>query len=170
VVTATGSHTISRTRYTNANLLLELAAAYPGRVTSTSGYRLVAVRFDTPADFEPVYDNGTYFTLVRPGLYFFAERGADDPAPIFIGAEDKVYAFPQLIDFSSFETAEAGRYVDTFTGDPIEGGFDFSLQADSSNGLVLGEATIYRRPATSGTTDYYAMRVGGVFRAFQIEL
>lgn len=161
VVTAAGSNVISRTRYTNATLLEELAAAYPDRISSPRGYQLVAVRFDTPTDFEPVYDTGTHLTLVRPGLYFFAERSGE--APIFIGAEDNVYAFPQLIDFSSFETAEAGRYTDVFTGNPIEGGFDYALQADAYNGIALAEFTVYRRSAGSGAGDYYAMRAGGVF-------
>jgi hypothetical protein len=157
VVTANGAHKINKARYTNATLLNDLVAA--GRIPATRGYRLVAVRFDVPTEIDAlVYDTGTYLTIVRPGLYFYAELGANDPSPIFLGAEDNIYVADQLIDFASFETAESGRYVDTFTnaGD----GWNYRLVSDAYSGLALAEFAIYRRPATGG---YYQMRAGGVF-------
>lgn len=163
VVTAEGSSVISKTRYTNATLLAEVLGARG--ITSTKGYRIVAVRFDTLTDGEDVFDNTAeeYMTLVKRGLYFFAEKGASDPAPIYLGAEDNVYAGAQIIDFSSFETAEGGKYKDVFTGRPApEGGFAYTLVSDSYSGLSLGEFAIYRRPTTS--TNYYELRAGGVFK------
>lgn len=162
-VTAEGSNLIHRTRYTNASLLAELVAA--GQISSVKGYRLVAVRFDTVTDGNDVFDNtaGGYLTLVKRGLYFFAERGPNDAAPVYLGAEDNVYDFPQRIDFASFETAQAGKYKDIFTGRTEEqgGGFAYTLVSDAYNGISLAEFAIYRRPATSA--NYYELRAGGVF-------
>ena len=162
-VTADGANAISKTRYTNATLLAELAAA--GKISSVKGYRIVAVRFNTITNGEDVFDNTAagYMTLVKPGLYFFAEQGANDAAPVYLGAEDNVYEFPQIIDFSSFETAEAGKYRDVFTGRTEEqgGGFAYTLVSDAYSGISLAEFAIYRRPAT--TTSYYELRAGGVF-------
>ena len=162
-VTAEGSNVINRTRYTNATLLAELVAA--GRISSVKGYRIVAVRFDTVTDGEDVFDNTAqgYMTLVKPGLYFFAETGPNDAAPKYLGSEDNVYDFPQVIDFSSFETVQAGKYTDVFTGRTAEqgGGFAYTIASDSFNGSSLAEFAIYRRPA--GTTNYYELRAGGVF-------
>jgi hypothetical protein len=158
VVTANGSHTISRTRFTNATLLSDLVAS--GRISSAQGYRLVAVRFDVPTEIDAlVYDTGPHLSIVRPGLYFFAERGANDPSPIFLGAEDNIYAAEQVIDFASFETAENGRYVDRFTN--TGAGFDYELVSDSYSGLALAELAIYRR--IGGNGQYYQMRAGGTF-------
>ncbi len=158
VVTANGSHAIHRTRYTNATLLADLVAT--GRIPAARGYRLVAVRFDVPTEIDAlVFDAGTHLTIVRPGLYFFAEQGANDPSPIFLGAEDNIYAADQVIDFASFETAEAGRYVDRFTN--TGAGFDYALVSDAYNGLALAEFAIYRR--IGGNGQYYQMRAGGVF-------
>lgn len=163
VVTAEGSNVIKKTRYTNATLLAELAAA--GLISSTKGYRIVAVRFDTLTNGEDVFDNTArgFLTLVKPGLYFFAEQGANDSAPVYLGAEDNVYAHAQHIDFSSFETVQAGKYKDVFTGRPEDqgGGFAYSLVSDSFKGNSLAEVAIYRRPAT--TNSYYELRAGGVF-------
>jgi|GEM_PF-3676345 hypothetical protein len=163
IVTAEGSNVIKKTRYTNATLLAELAAA--GLISAPKGYRIVAVRFDTLTNGEDVFDNTArgFLTLVKPGLYFFAERGANDAAPVFLGAEDNVYAYSQIIDFSSFETVQAGKYKDVFTGRSEEqgGGFAYSLVSDSFTGKSLAEVAIYRRPAT--TNNYYELRAGGVF-------
>ena len=155
-VTANGAHAIHRTRYTNATLINDLVST--GRIPAARGYRLVAVRFDVPPGIDWVHDTGTHLTLVRPGLYFFAEAGANDPAPVFIGAEDNVYAADQLIDFASFETVESGRYVDRFTD--TGAGFDYQLVSDAYNGLALAEFALYRRPGAGG---YFQMRAGGVF-------
>jgi hypothetical protein len=154
VVTAEGSQKIATTRYTNATLLADLVAA--GRIPSVTGYRIVAVRADTAG---PVlYDNGTYPTQVNSGLYFFAEKGLNDPAPVFLGAETDVYDYPQLIDFEAYETAQAGAYTDTFTG--TDNGFAYGILKDQNNGVTLGEFTLYR-PASSNT--YYKIRAGGPF-------
>ncbi len=162
-VTAEGSNVINQARYTNATLLAELVAA--GKISSVQGYRLVAVRFDTVTDGNDVFDNSArgYLTLVKPGLYFFAERGPNDAAPVYLGAEDNVYDFPQIIDFASFETAQAGKYKDVFTGRTEEqgGGFAYTLVSDDFNGISLAEFAIYRRPA--GSANYHELRAGGVF-------
>ena len=112
-VTAEGSNLINKSRYTNATLLAELVAA--GKIPAVRGYRIVAVRFDTVTDGNDVFDNTArgYMTLVKNGLYFFAESGAADPAPVYLGAEDNVYAFVQIIDFASFETAQSGKHATT---------------------------------------------------------
>lgn len=163
-VTAEGSQIINKTRYTNSTLLAELVAA--GRISSVKGYRIVAVRFDTVTNGEDVFDNTArgYMTLVKPGLYFFAEAGANDAAPVYLGAEENVYDFPQIIDFSSFETVQAGKYTDIFTGRTEEqgGGFAYTLKSDSFQGNSLAEFAIYRRPAT--TNAYYELRAGGLFK------
>lgn len=155
VVRASGSHKINKARYTNATLLADLVAA--DLIPATRGYRLVAVRFTT--DIERVYDNRT---VVNSGLYFFADNGTDDP--VFLGAENDVYDYEQVIDFESFETAESGKYIDTFTGRTEEegGGFAYDVVSDSYSGLSLAEVSIYRRP--SSPLAYYEMRVGGIFR------
>jgi len=162
-VTAEGSNVIHKTRYTNATLLAELVAA--GKISSTKGYRIVAVRFDTVTDGNDVFDNTArgYMTLVKRGLYFFAEQGANDAAPVYLGAEDNVYAFAQVIDFASFETAQSGKYKDVFTGRTEEqgGGFAYTLVSDSFSGISLAELAVYRRPATSA--NYHELRAGGVF-------
>ena len=162
-VTAEGSNLINKSRYTNATLLAELVAA--GKIPAVRGYRIVAVRFDTVTDGNDVFDNTArgYMTLVKNGLYFFAESGAADPAPVYLGAEDNVYAFVQIIDFASFETAQSGKYTDVFTGRTAEqgGGFAYTLVSDSYRGISLAEFAIYRRTPTS--TNYYELRAGGVF-------
>lgn len=156
IVRAEGSHKIAKTRYTNATLLADLAAA--GRITTTRGYRLVAVRFDTPTDFDAVYNTGTHLTAVNKGLYFFAENGPNDPSPVFLGAETDIYDYEQVIDFESYETAEAGKYIDTFTG--TDTGFAYDVLSDSYKGISLAEVSVYR---PSAPLSYYEMRVGGVF-------
>lgn len=163
VYTAEGANVIAKTRYTNATLLAELAAA--GEISGVKGYRIVAVRFDTLTNGEDVFNNAAagYMTLVKPGLYFFAEQGPNDAAPVYLGAEDNVYDHKQVIDFSSFETAQGGRYKDVFTGRTEEqgGGFAYTLVSDAYAGISLAEFAIYRRPTT--TTNYYELRAGGVF-------
>lgn len=159
-VTANGVHKIHKTRYTNTTLLNDLALLHPGRVTSARGWRLVAVRFDgVPFAFNLLYNTPTHVSIVRPGLYFFAEQGANDPQPIFIGAEDNLYAVPQLIDFASFETVEGGKYVDRFDRTPTDT-WDYTLVSDAYSGQALGEFAVYRRPGTVG--EYLQMRAGGV--------
>lgn len=155
VVTAEGSHRINVTRFTNATLLQDLVGT--DRLDSARGYRLVAVRFETSVP-EVVYNNGTYLTVVNDGLYFFAERGADDPAPIFLGAENDRYDYEQVIDFESFETVEQGSYTDTFTG--TEQGFAYDVLSDAYRGVALAEISIYR---PSDPLSYYELRVGGTF-------
>lgn len=162
VVTAYGSHKIHKTRYTNATLLADLVAA--GRIPATKGYRLVAVRFNLPnAPFDYVHNNGTYSTAVNGGLYFFAEGRAGDPI-VFLGAEDDEYDYSsgdhaKLIDFESYETADAGKYVDVFTGSP--NGWIYTVSSDSYKGVSLAEVSLYR---TNGNPlSYYEIRVGGIF-------
>ncbi len=158
-VTANGAHSILKTRYNNTTLLNDLARIYPQRITSTRGWRLVAVRFDgVPSAFDLLYNTPTHVTIIRPGLYFFAERGANDPQPIYIGAEDNRYVAPQLIDFASFETVESGKYVDRFDRTP-NNTWDYTLVSDSYKGQALGEFAFYRR-VDSG--EYLRMRAGGV--------
>lgn len=154
VVTATGAQTLSKTRFNNATLLADLVAA--GLIPTATGYRIVAVRFDTDA--AVLYNNGTYPTQINEGVYFFAEKGAKDPAPVFLGAETDVYDYDQILAFESYETAQSGKYVDTFTG--TSSGFAYKVLSDTFNGLSLGEFTVYR-PAPEGA--YYEMRAGGVF-------
>lgn len=163
--TLDGVTKLSKTRYSTAQLLADLAEAEI--IPSANGYRIVAVRFETTVP-EMVYRNvdatPTYDTVVRRGLYFFAERapqrGVPDANPIFLGAEDDgVYAVNQIIDFASYETAEAGKYTDLFTRDQ-NGNLQYTLKSDSFSGVALGEFSIYRRPSA---TEYYEMRVGGPF-------
>ena len=97
VVTAAGSYKVTKTRYTNATLLADLVAA--GIIPTATGYRLVAVRFNVAGDSH--YDTPTHLTDVNTGYYFFAEMGAKDPSPVYLGAErddmfgdEKFIAFP----------------------------------------------------------------------------
>jgi hypothetical protein len=154
IVTATGAQALGKSRFTGATLLADLVSE--DLIPASSGYRIVAVRFATDED--APYDNGTYSTRINDGVYFFAEKGAKDPAPVFLGAENDVYDHDRILAFDSRETVQAGKYVDTFTGTPD--GFAYKVLSESYNGLSLGEFTI-RRPVSEGA--YYEIRAGGVF-------
>lgn len=154
VVTASGAQSLGKSRFNNATLLADLVTA--GVIPASAGYRIVAVRFDT--DEAVPYNNGAFTTQINEGVYFFAEKGANDPAPVFLGAETDVYDYDRILAFESYETAQAGKYVDTFTG--TSSGFAYKVLSDAYNGLSLGEFTVYR-PAPEGS--YYEMRAGGVF-------
>lgn len=162
VVTAAGSYSIKRSRYTNATLLGDLVAA--GKIPDVSGYRIVAVKMDL--DHEVHYTTTTraenHTTHVNNRLYFFAERGADDPAPVFLGAEYKdIYVYDDVIGLDRFTTIQSGRYVDTFTGRPDGTGYDYAPKSQSLTGSTAGEFTFFR-PAPSG--NFYLIRVGGIMR------
>ena len=154
VVTASGAQALNKSRFNNATLLADLVSA--GLIPGVSGYRIVAVRFNT--DDATPYNNGTYSTQINDGMYFFAEKGAKDPAPVFLGAETDVYDHDPILAFESRETAQSGKYVATFTG--TSSGFAYKVLSETYNGLSLGEFTLYR-PASDGA--YYEMRAGGVF-------
>ncbi len=158
VVTATGVRNLYTSRYTNATLLADLAAA--GLLDSVQGYRIVAVKFEL--DHEVHFDTGAYNTHVNDHLYFFAERGANDPAPVFLGAEyEDIYVFTPVMGLVRHTTVRTGRYADTFTGDPVEGGFDYALASLNESVSSAGEYVFYR-PASSG--NLYAIRAAGVLR------
>ncbi len=160
VVTATGVYTLARSRYTNATLLEDLVAA--GKIPSTAGYRIVAVSFDL--------DHEVHYTTTRPSdnftthvnnrLYFFAERGANDPSPVFLGAEYKdIYIYDDVIGLDRFTEVKSGRYVDRFTGRLDGTGFDYAPASQSLSGRSAAEFTFFR-PAPSG--NFYLIRVGGI--------
>lgn len=157
LITVTGEDEIRKTRYTGATLLADLAAT--GRIPGTKNYRLVAVRFDLDEDADYENTTGGYTTIVTDGLYFFAEKGADDPAPVFLGAEYDIYAGDEIIDFGVYDTLYAGKYVETFQGS--EGlGYDYALRSDKFSGTSLGDFSIYRPAADN---SYYQLYVGGTF-------
>jgi hypothetical protein len=157
VVTADGTYAIAATRYTNATLLADLAAS--GRIPSIEGYRVVVVNFDLPEEVH--YYNGTYTTHVNGRLYFFAEKGATDPAPVFLGAEyDEIYLYKKVIGFRRSTTIKSGKYSDTFTGDPAGGGFVYKLASQSFTGRTAADITFYR--PTPGD-NLYQIRLGGIF-------
>ena len=162
VVTANGSYAIKRSRYTNATLLADLAAA--GKIPAVAGYRIVAVKMDL--DHEVHYTTTTraenFTTHVNNRLYFFAERGPDDPAPVFLGAEYKdIYLYDDVIGLDRFTEIRSGRYVDTFTGRLDGTGFDYAPKSQSFTGSTAGEFTFFR-PAPAG--NFYLIRVGGIMR------
>lgn len=158
VVTAAGVRKLYTSRYTNATLLADLVAA--GLIDSAQGYRIVAVKFEL--DHEVHFDIGAYNTHVNDHLYFFVERGAEDPAPVFLGAEyQDIYVFTPVIGLTRHAIVRTGRYVDTFTGDPVEGGFDYALNTLNESVSSAGEYVFYR-PAPSG--NLYAIRAGGLLR------
>lgn len=157
VITAAGTLKITKTRYTNATLLADLAAA--GEIPSADGYRLVAVRFNVSGDSH--YDTPTHVTDVNTGYYFFAEKGPNDPSPIYLGAErDEMFADEKVIAFTRSMTAKAGKYLDVFTGDPIEGGYDYALKSESYSGTTLADFTFFR-PAANQT--FYLITAEGLF-------
>jgi hypothetical protein len=162
VVTAAGSYSITRSRYTNATLLNDLVAA--GKIPSAAGYRIVAVSLDLDHEVHFTTTNRTenYTTHVNNRLYFFAERGADDPAPVFLGAEYKdIYIYDDVIGLDRHTTIQSGRYVDTFTGRADGGGFDYAPKSQTLSGRSAGEFVFFR-PAPAG--NFYLIRAAGIFR------
>lgn len=159
VVTAEGSFAYSNSRYSNAELLADLAAS--GKIPAAAGYRIVAVKFDLDHEVHYTTTAG-HTTHVNDRLYFFAEKGADDPAPVFLGAEyEDIYIFDRVIGLDRVTTIRSGRYTETYTGNPVEGGFDFRQTALNLNAQSAGEFT-FVRPAPGN--NYYIIRVGGVLR------
>ena len=157
VVTAEGSYALASTRYTNATLLADLAAS--GRIPSVEGYRIVVVTFDLPDEVH--FYNGTYTTHVNDHLYFFAEKGPADPAPVFLGAEyDDIYVYDKVVGFRRATTIKSGKYTDTFTGDPAGSGYIYKLAAQSFSGRTAADIMFYR--PTPGD-NRYQIRLGGIF-------
>ena len=160
VVTAAGLHTIVKSRYTNATLLADLVAA--GKIPSATGYRLVLVTFELEHEVHYVNEAEAYTTHVNGRPYFFAEKGADDPDPIYLGAEyDEVYLAEPVIAFDTFTAAKSGKYVETFTGNPVEDRYDYKLLSQAYAGSAFNEFIFYRPAAGE---DTYHIQAGGVFR------
>lgn len=156
VVTAAGSYTIAKSRYTNATLLADLAAA--GKIPTAEGYRIVVVSFDL--DHEVHYVTPTATTHVNNRYYFFAERGADDPAPVFLGAEYKdIYVYDEVIGFTRTTTIQSGKYVDTFTGRADGSGYDYAPKSQSLSGSTAAEFRFFR-PAPAG--NLYVINAAGL--------
>jgi len=160
VVTAAGAHKIVRSRFTNATLLGDLVTA--GRIPSVEGYRIVAVRFDLGHEVHYLTAAG-YNTHVNDHYYFYAEKGADDPAPVFLGAEyNDIYIYNQIVGFTRTTVIQSGKYADTFTGDPVEGGFDYALASLSYSLSSAGEFFFFR-PAP-GEGAFYRIAAQGLYR------
>ena len=160
VVTAAGEHKLSRSRYTNATLLSDLVTA--GKIPSVEGYRIVAVRFEL--DHEVHYMTaGGYNTHVNDHYYFYAEKGAADPAPVFLGAEyNDVYVYNQIVGLTRVTEVKAGKYSDTFTGDPDEGGFDYALASQNYMHTAAGEFFFFR--PTPSADSFYKITAHGLYR------
>lgn len=157
VVTAVGALAIAKSRYTNATLLADLAAA--GKIDSPAGYRIVAVTFDL--EHEVHYTTPNWTTHVNDHLYFFAERGEDDPAPVFLGAEYKdVYIYDEVIAFTRSTTIRSGRYTDTFTGRADGSGYDYALKSQALTGTIAAEFGFFR-PAPGN--NLYIIKPSGLF-------
>ena len=156
VVTAAGSYKVTKTRYTNATLLADLVAA--GIIPTATGYRLVAVRFNVAGDSH--YDTPTHLTDVNTGYYFFAEMGAKDPSPVYLGAErDDMFGDEKFIAFSRGTTAKSGAYVDVFTGGATGGGYAYTLKSESYSGSTYAEFTFYRPAANEA---FYLLGAQGI--------
>lgn len=157
VVTADGAYVIAATRYTNATLLADLVTE--GKIPSVEGYRVVVVTFDLPDEVH--FYNGSYTTHVNDHLYFFAEKGATDPDPVFLGAEyDDIYVYKKVVGFRRATTIKSGKYTDTFTGDPAGSGYIYKLAARSFSGRTAADIVFYR--PTPGD-NLYQIRLGGIF-------
>ena len=104
-----------------------------------------------------------YNTHINDHYYFFAEKGADDPAPVFLGAEyGDIYIHNQLVGLDRVTTIQSGKYADTFTGDSVEGGFDYALASLNYANTAAGEF-FFLRPAP-GDGAFYRITAQGIFR------
>lgn len=159
VVTAAGAHKISRSRYTNATLLADLVAS--GKIPSAAGYRIVLVRFELDHEVHYMTAAG-YNTHVNDHCYFYAEKGPADPAPVFLGAEyNDVYIYNQIVGLTRVSEIKAGKYSDTFTGDPVEGGFDYALASQNYTHTAAGEFFFFR--PTASADSFYKITANGLY-------
>ena len=161
VVVASGGHKVARSRYTNATLLADLVAA--GKITSVEGYRIVAVRFDVSHEYHFMTAGG-YNTHVNDHYYFYAEKGAADPDPVFLGAEyNDVYIYNQVVGITRVTEIKSGKYVDTFTGrsEAEGGGFSYALASLGYTKTAAGEFFFYR--PTPSADAFYKITANGLF-------
>lgn len=162
VVTTVGEYKIARSRYTNATLLSDLVAL--GKIPSVEGYRIVAVRFDVEHEYHFLTGAG-YNTHVNDHYYFYAEKGAADPAPVFLGAEyNDVYIYNQIVGLTRVAEIKSGKYGETFTGRPESegGGFAYSLSSLSYAKTTAGEFFFYR--PTPSADSFYKITAHGLYR------